>query len=124
MNHLVRDDLLVGLVTASGLAILARGNGGLVGRALGRRPVVFLGSISYSLYLIHFPMLSLIGNVMLARGVGPMARLAVLLVVGSPLILAISYGFHRAFERPYLAGPRTDPRPVGRSTGLGSVPVA
>jgi peptidoglycan/LPS O-acetylase OafA/YrhL len=107
-STLVRADLLVGMATAAILWALVRSDRGAACRGLGSRPFVFLGEISYSLYLIHFPLLSLVSNIMLARGVGSGARLAVLMFVAAPIILAVSYMFHRAFEKPFLAGPRRE----------------
>ena len=115
-SSLIRADMLMGLITAGALAALARSDPGgerRAARSLGSRPCVALGSISYSLYLIHFPLLSLVGNLMLARGVGASARLAVLLFVAAPLIVVISRAFHLAFERPFLAGPRRETKSPG-----------
>jgi peptidoglycan/LPS O-acetylase OafA/YrhL len=63
-----------------------------------------LGAFSYSIYLVHFPFLSLAHNLMIARGMNGHVKLAILVMVVSPLVLGLSYLFHLAFERPFLPG--------------------
>jgi len=70
-------------------------------------PVAFLGAISYSLYLMHVPVLFLVH-----RWTEPWHRSAgqvVLIMVlgGVPLAVVCCWLFHLAFERPFLnSGPR------------------
>lgn len=45
------------LVSAGLVAEAARGLGGIAGRALSLRPVVYIGKISYGLYVVHLPIL-------------------------------------------------------------------
>lgn len=74
-----------------------------IGAALSVRPVVWLGEISYSLYLVHFP---IVGAVSLAwvyrERLGVPGNFASIVVVGGGLSLAAAACFHRLFERPYL----------------------
>ena len=70
------------------------------------RPLVAIGTFSYSLYLIHAPLLHMI----LVYGIWPRdlprrSDVMLLTMVGVPLILACSYLFHLAFERPFLSRP-------------------
>ena len=68
---------------------------GKVARLLTLRPVVYVGLISYSLYLWHWPVLVL-GQFALLLDVGPLERLLLLLV--SILLAAASYQF---IEKPF-----------------------
>ncbi len=66
------------------------------------RLLLMLGAASYSIYLTHFPLLSLLAKVALkARLVGRVpAELSFVVVV--MLAVAAGYGFHRLVERPLL----------------------
>jgi peptidoglycan/LPS O-acetylase OafA/YrhL len=61
-----------------------------------RRPVQWLGTVSFSLYLVHEPLMvsisSLVG--------GSRAGVAVTLVVGVPLAFLLAVAFHRLVEAP------------------------
>jgi peptidoglycan/LPS O-acetylase OafA/YrhL len=68
-------------------------------RFLERRWAVALGIISYSLYLVHYPLLVLASSALRTRGWAPGSRLAVLLLVAAPLCLPVAVLFHALFER-------------------------
>ncbi len=81
---------------------IAMGRRPTVLRLLERRPLVLLGRFSYSLYLIHAPLLALF--YLLARGLhlGPLAFQSFILGIALPTTVAASYLFFRVFERPFL----------------------
>lgn len=82
----------------AGLAYAAAVAPGSIGsRLLSGRPLAFLGMISYSLYLWHYPVLSAMSA--LAGGAlgAPLATLLAL-----PLVVAISWASYRWVERPFL----------------------
>jgi peptidoglycan/LPS O-acetylase OafA/YrhL len=101
-------DLLVG-AAATGLIVgcarqIERGAAGALERVvhlLRSRGAVTLGSFSYSLYLIHFPLLALIGHALRARGWGAELRLAAMILAATPLCALAAFLFHLAFERPF-----------------------
>lgn len=67
------------------------------------RPLVVIGTFSYSLYLVHAPFLQLIWQYLL----GPFdlsheRTFGFLMTIGLSLVLAGAYGFFRLFERPFM----------------------
>ena len=85
--------------------------GRLLLRVLDSRPAVALGAFSYSLYLIHWPLLALIQVPLLRHHVSS-SRSFVITLAALPVIVLIAYVFHRVFERPFMgqARPRTEPQ--------------
>ena len=71
-------------------------------------PVVVLGTFSYSLYLVHAPILSMVALVMRrAQTSGPVA-VAIELLAAVPVATLFAYGFHLLVERPFMPGrPKT-----------------
>jgi peptidoglycan/LPS O-acetylase OafA/YrhL len=93
----------------------------LVSTALSWRPIVFIGLISYSLYLWHWPVIILhsmgllasLQNVLLHRfaGLFPFLRFDMLMEIGVSFVLAILSW--RYVERPFRSRPlRVDRRPL------------
>ena len=106
-------DAVVGSVTAALIVALARGRRAgrrsLLLSLLGSAPLLALGTISYALYLTHYPVLALVH-----AGIGggrSMADFAWLLAAGMPASLLVAGAFHRLVERRFLAGSRGRNRP-------------
>jgi peptidoglycan/LPS O-acetylase OafA/YrhL len=96
-------DLAFGLATACLLCALYAGGAAWVGRLLGSRAGLKLGLFSYSIYLMHAPIVGVLeAYVVGPLGVPPLARFGVMLAVGLPVVLAACYGFHLLFEAPFL----------------------
>ncbi|HZC05306.1 MAG TPA: acyltransferase [Ktedonobacterales bacterium] len=79
--------------------------------ALDWRPLVWVGGFSYSVYLIHAPLIQLLwqyGLRPLGFGLGMLPTYLALVVTGVPLIVATSWGFWYVCERPFL-----NSRPAG-----------
>lgn len=72
---------------------------GPVVRALAR-----VGDVSYSLYLIHQPLLLATRPALYARGWPAWLVWLVALTLAIPLLVLAAQGFHRLFEAPFLAG--------------------
>lgn len=75
-----------------------------------RHPLVAMGKISYSLYLIHVP----VGVYLFMRIVGPLCagsavRFALGQIAGLALVLACASLFYRYFERPFLSSRQASP---------------
>jgi hypothetical protein len=124
------DDLTIGLSAAflTGLSVYLAGWLGKLGTWLNYRPVQYLGAVSYSLYLIHFPMshvVTTMGSSLLGESPSPAAATGVLILalVVSLLAAHILYVFVEApsvrlaarFKRPSpaaSASPPASPVPV------------
>ena len=102
-------DPIAGVCVASFLFLLKasdhKGLANSIRTFLSWRPLVFVGTFSYSLYLIHLPILYV---VRIAVDRLPFAahhantQLALIAVIGLPLVMAGAYVFHLLFERPFM----------------------
>jgi peptidoglycan/LPS O-acetylase OafA/YrhL len=69
---------------------------------------VFVGTFSYSLYLIHAPLLQIMWQYVLTPlGVSRNVQFSLLMTLGLALVLLVSYGFFLLFEAPFLRASRT-----------------
>jgi peptidoglycan/LPS O-acetylase OafA/YrhL len=93
-------------------------------RALQSPLAARLGAFSYSLYLIHQPIQKGMLRVLQTLHLSVDQTLYFQFCVGMPLILALSYLFHRLFEVPFLARNRKsaerEPRPDASRTSRGA----
>lgn len=72
-------------------------------RALAWNPLVFLGGMSYSLYLIHFPFQAILWIYLIRPlGLTPEFGLVLLLIPGTALVALGAWLFHSVFERPII----------------------
>ena len=99
-------ELLVGLWAMTALIYAAHPSAGALRRCLEWRPLAFIGMFSYSLYLLHLPLLQLVWQ----YGIFPLhyaTATAFLLLsgVGGAITMAASYLFFQACERPFLTRP-------------------
>jgi peptidoglycan/LPS O-acetylase OafA/YrhL len=85
----------------------------VVGRWLGTKPFVAVGLISYSLYLVHWPIL-VFSSYYLMRPLHPTEVVAALV-----LMFLLAYLSWRFVERPFRNRKRISRRTVWISTGLG-----
>lgn len=98
------EDSAVGLVSMALLIAVARCGSFWLTRALGWRPLVFIGGFSYSLYLIHSPLLEVLQRYAFAPLQGDaMGMFLALVIVGTPVIVLLSYGFYLVAERPFTS---------------------
>jgi peptidoglycan/LPS O-acetylase OafA/YrhL len=79
----------------------------LVFNCLSTRTMVFLGSFSYSVYLVHYPLLRVIQPALVRKIKYLFAADVILLLLGVPLIACCAYVFYRLFERPFLTPRKT-----------------
>ena len=85
---------------AAGLLLFAAGRLNLLARWPKNRVVAYLGRTSYSLFLVHFPVLLVVTTVCLQLG-GTSQRAAVAALAAAYFAsLAVADGFYRGVERP------------------------
>ncbi|MFI6993967.1 acyltransferase family protein [Nonomuraea wenchangensis] len=92
------------LAPAAGLllAAIAQGRPRPLVRLLDTRPVRALGSFSYSLYLVHAPIVVAVNHFLVAPLLEPgTGRLLALLAVAAPASVLFAWGFAAAFELPF-----------------------
>ena len=77
----------------------------LVLRLLESRWAVVLGTFSYSLYLVHDPLLALLHLPLHMLNLSLSVNFLILLIIGVPVCILAAYGFHCCFERPFLRRP-------------------
>lgn len=71
-------------------------------RCLSWKPLVKIGVFSYSLYLVHAPLLHL-NDLILKHLLRPQpVQMFLLLLCSTPMIILIAYLFHLLFEKPFL----------------------
>ncbi|MBN9393012.1 MAG: acyltransferase [Chloroflexi bacterium] len=71
-------------------------------RLLSSRLLTFLGSFSYSIYLIHAPILFLCSTLLTKLPVPAFFAWCLILFLGVPVSLICSYFFYLIFEKPFL----------------------
>jgi peptidoglycan/LPS O-acetylase OafA/YrhL len=86
-----------GIIFASTLILLsAIPDSKFAGNALGRA-FVWLGTISYSVYLLHEPLIRVVTPAIMHIHEPYIAG-----IVRIPILIAVGYGFHRVVERPFM----------------------
>jgi peptidoglycan/LPS O-acetylase OafA/YrhL len=63
------------------------------------RVFVFLGAVSYSVYLVHLPILDVV-HVLLRNYLAGTRLVTAMFLLGTPIAVIFGYGFHLLFEKP------------------------
>ena len=106
-EHFYILDLPVGLLAMSLLASSSTSEPNALTRVLSWKPLVVIGSFSYSLYLIHAPFLQTMWQyVFTPLGCSRETTFIGLMTGGLLLILVISYLFFLVFEAPFMGTAR------------------
>lgn len=96
-------DYIVGCWAMTVLIAAGKSSQSWLHQALSWKPLVFLGTFAYSIYLIHAPLLQVIWQYGLhPLHLSPLVTLLALFTVGLAAILAVAYGFFLVCERPFL----------------------
>jgi peptidoglycan/LPS O-acetylase OafA/YrhL len=85
-------EILGAAVTIGVIGTCRKSPNGVVCRTLSMRPLVFAGVMSYSLYLIHAPVLRVV-HLLTPH----------ILIIGIPAALAVAYVFYLLVEKPCIA---------------------
>jgi peptidoglycan/LPS O-acetylase OafA/YrhL len=111
-NVMLILDFLVGVFACALLVVSTRPEGGRLRAILAWKPLAAVGVFSYSIYLVHAPLLQLMWQyVFHPAGIGGSALFVWLMTAGFAVTLAISYAFHRVFEAPFMSAPAAARRP-------------
>lgn len=93
---------LVAIVAMCLLIVCAHWPANLIAKFCSWRPVVGLGTFSYSLYLVHFPIQQLVWQYLVKpSGLGPVVTFSIMATIGTGMIVFVAYLFYLAFERPF-----------------------
>lgn len=96
-------DYIVGVWASCLLILVTTRPAGTLARVFAWKPLVFVGTFAYSLYLIHMPLLRLCW----LYGVVPFTdsnikAFVLMLIFAVPLTVIAAYGFYCVCERPFL----------------------
>ena len=96
-------DLPGGVLAACLLITASLSPRSLANRVCSWRPLAWAGTFSYSLYLIHVPIIVfLLRFVMQPHGIEGVRGYVFLIFVGLPIIVIVSYLFYLLCERPFM----------------------
>jgi len=97
----------LGIATAALLVSASAAPKGALHAFLSWKPLVWLGSFSYSLYLVHAPLLQLVSQYVLIPHGGNWSRgeaFAVMACSGLPVVVTCACLFFQVAEKPFLPG--------------------
>jgi peptidoglycan/LPS O-acetylase OafA/YrhL len=96
-------DTLVGISMCILLTFLSLYPNSQLSKLISSRPLVKIGTMSYSLYLLHFPVLQLFWQFIIApSGMSRSYAFITLMLVAMPLILLLSFVFFQLVEKRFL----------------------
>lgn len=96
-------DFFGGLAMLGLLAVAAQPGKNGLRNLLSARPLVFVGTFAYSVYLVHAPLLQVVWQYGLhPLHLGAVPTFCLLALIGGPLIVATAYVFFLTCERPFL----------------------
>ncbi len=116
LYHIGYVDILTGIAVMSLLVAAAQPGPNRLHRCLSWKPLAFVGTFAYSIYLIHAPLLQVVTQYLCQPlHLEPLATFLVLALLAAPLIVGFSYLFFLVAERPFLnhrPAPQPSPKRV------------
>jgi peptidoglycan/LPS O-acetylase OafA/YrhL len=103
LKSLIPSDALIGLAVACLIYLGAIAPWLRLPGTFGWKPLIRLGGFSYSLYLMHHPILQVLFVYKPSWVKGDALEMAYCVVIALPLILLGTWLFSLAFERPFIA---------------------
>jgi peptidoglycan/LPS O-acetylase OafA/YrhL len=101
-HHYFWIDLAVAPAIAMVVAAVATGRPALLVRLLSVRPLRSLGTVSYSLYLVHLPIIMIIARSVAIPRFGPgVEAFGTTLALAVPISIAVAWLFASLFELPF-----------------------
>jgi peptidoglycan/LPS O-acetylase OafA/YrhL len=108
--HREVSETLVGASTALLVVWFAKNGSSVFARLLASKPAVRLGNMSYSIYLIHSPLLALGNLLLLPLKLEIGLHLALMFCLVLPISLVISWMFHYLVERRFMTAHQSELR--------------
>lgn len=101
-GSILAKELRVGLIFGIALIFLRRREAIILNSAV-LRPITWCGTMCYSVYLVHWPVVKLVSHILYLQGVrGAWPTLLITLPVCAAVAIPLSWLFHVAFERRFL----------------------
>jgi peptidoglycan/LPS O-acetylase OafA/YrhL len=95
-------DIVVGVANMCALVVCGHTPKGILSRIASWPPIAAIGTFSYSLYLIHFPIQQVLWqHFVLPLNLGKVATFFIVATLGTAAIIGLSYLFYLVFERPF-----------------------
>jgi peptidoglycan/LPS O-acetylase OafA/YrhL len=93
---------ILGAGVAAMLVAISRNVSGLAYRTLAGRHLLTLGLFSYSIYLVHSPIIGWFNLATVGIHMPTIVRLGMLILVALPIAVGLAYAFHVLVERRFL----------------------
>ena len=101
--HLFLAEVLMGLAASCFLVAVSQQRRHPVRSFLESRPIVWLGTFAYSLYLVHAPLIQVVWQYMVnPLHLSAVKAFSLLVLLGLPLVVGISYIFFLIAEKPFI----------------------
>lgn len=103
LHRFLGPHVVAGICAACGMVLGAQHPTNSIARFVSWKPIVTVGTFSYSLYMLHFPLQLLLWKyVIFPLHLTESATFFVGATIGTLLILGAAHGFYLACERPFL----------------------